>query len=281
MIGTQFTYEAPDTLKGVLDLIGRDGYQVLTADQSLVNAMRKGGMTLNSLVSLRKVPGLASIRHEAGQLHIGASTTYANLLQSENIGSYPVLVQALATIQDPHLRHNCTLGGALHYGGNVHAPVLAALMALDASAIMLSRTDDMRLPIQSFSQQGQRVPFLQGRLLTIVQIPANHLTTGCYLALDQLSGRNPAKGIAVTLGHSERGVDDVRVVLAGFTEQPIRLNVVETALVGNPLSPERIAEAIAKINETTLPVSTDQTSAGYSLHIAKVLVKKALTQLMG
>lgn len=279
MIGTQFTYEAPDTLKAVLDLIGREGYQVLAPDQSQIQTLAKEPITLRTLVSLRKVPGLATVRHESGQLQIGASASYADLLRSEATGLYPVLAQALATIQDPHLRYNCTLSGALHYGGTPHAPVLAALMALDATAVMLSRTDDIRLPVQSFSQQGRRVPFLAGRLLTAVVVPGTHLTTGTYLALEQLPGRAPAPGIAVTLNRSDQKVSAVRLVLAGFTEQPIRLESVETALVGQPLTADHIAKAADLIDGVSLPVSNAQAPEGYYRHLAKVLIRRALTSL--
>lgn len=281
MIGTQLTYEAPDTLKGVLDLIGRQGYQVLTADQSLVSTMKKGAASPQALVSLRKVPGLATIGNESGELHIGTSTSYASLLKHEAIGQYPILAQALATIQDPHLRHNCTLGGALHYGGHAHAAVLAALMALDAKAVVLSREDDARLPIQSFSQYGKRVPLPAGKLVTAVVVPIAQQTTGCYLEIEQLSGRQPAHGIAVTLRSSERGVEEARIILAGFTEQPVQLQPIETSLNGRPLNLSRIDEAVEMIDENTLPVTAGNGPKGYYYQLAKVLIRRSLTQLAG
>jgi CO/xanthine dehydrogenase FAD-binding subunit len=270
-------YIAPNTLKDVLDLIDQDGFQLVTADQSLVNSSNKWTAPQRSLVSLRKVPGLADVKLDAGTLHLGASATYAEILQHEAVQQYPALAQALATIHDPHLRHNCTLGGALHYGGVVHAPVIAALMALDASAGILGRTSQDQQALQSFSQQGQRVPLASGKMVAEIIIQADHLTSSGYLALEQLAGRGPSRGIAVALRQANGRLEDLRLILAGFTEQPIRLREMEVALIGLPLTAERTAAAAAShINVLTLSLQKTNLPTGYLQHLAQVLIRRAL-----
>ena len=273
-------YFAPNTLNGVLDLIAQPGYQVLSSDQSLVSTARPGRTLGAALVSLRKVPGLAGVQSESGQLGIGCSVSYADLLAHPATGHYPALTQALAAIPEPHLRNHCTLGGALHFGGQAHAPVLAALMALDAEVLTLSRSASNRTPLQAYSQAGQRVAVESGQLVSEISIPAAHLQVSRYLKLDQLQGRGPARGLALAIRPSATALADIRLVLAGFTEQPIRLTAVEAALVGHPLSADRINTAAGQITAATLPIAAGDTPPAYLHHLATVLIRRALGSLL-
>ncbi|GAB4029201.1 FAD binding domain-containing protein [Spirosoma gilvum] len=279
MIGIQLTYKAPESLKEALDLIGREGHQVLTADQSLINGLKKGTPALHTLVSLRKIPGLATINVENNELRLGTSVSYNDLLKHPALNQYPILAQALSTISDPHLRHHSALGSTLNYGGPDHASVLAALMALDATAVVLTRDQDIRLPIHYFSQNGSRVMLPQGGLLTGIVIPNASLKTGLYLSLKQLSGRPANHGIAVSITQSGRIIDQARLVLAGFTEQPLRLESIEEALKGNVLTPNLIARVVEQLKQAKLPILDTRVPEGYQRHLANVVVNRALTSL--
>ncbi|MDB5242655.1 MAG: xanthine dehydrogenase family protein subunit [Spirosoma sp.] len=282
MIGIKLAYKAPETLKEALDLIGREGHQVLTADQALVNGLKKGtsSSSLHTLVSLRKIPGLATIDYENNELRLGTSITYTDLLNHQALAHYPVLAQALATIPDPHLRHHSTVGGALYHGGPVHAPVIAALMALDATAVVLTRDKETRLPLQYFSQSGLRVLLPLGGLLSAIVIPNTSLNASTYLSLNQLSGRQRNYGIAACVAQSDQTIDQIRLVLAGFTEQPIQLKRVEEALLGKTLTADSIKMvAIEQLEQVKLPFQDGSLPEGYQRHLAGVALNRALTSL--
>lgn len=279
MIGIQLTYKAPETLKEALDLVGREGHQILTADQSLISDLKKGVPSLHTLVSLRKIPGLGNINIDNGELRIGASASYNSLLTHQALNQYPVLAQALATIPDPHLRHHSTLGGALSHGGLIHAPVLAALMALDASVVVLTRDNDTRLPIHYFSQNGSRVLLPQGGLITMIVLPEPAAKSSAYLAVNQLAGRQANHGIAISLTQSGDTIDQIRLILAGFTEQPIRLKNIEEKLAGSSLTSDSIKNAADQLGQEDLPIHHDRIPEGYQRHLAGVILQRALKSL--
>lgn len=272
---TTLNYAAPDSLQGVLSLLAQAGSRVLPTSASLPKAVAPG----TTLVSLRKVPGLSGVRADADALHIGTSVAYAQLQQSQLLSGHAALVQALASIREPHLRNHCTLGGALHEGGAAHAPVLAALMALGAQAVALGADGaSQNLPLEGLSAQGQRVPFASGKLASEVALVAVPGTLSAYCALSQLSGFEPDRGIAVALRLSGRTVESVRLVLAGFSEQPMRLPAVEAALAGGALDASRIAQASEQVSSLVLSAQRKDTPQGYLQQLAKVLVRRALGQ---
>lgn len=273
MIATQMDYVAPDSLNAVLALIGQHGGRVLTADAALARTTDRPAGTW---VSLRKVAGLATVHQDAGAWRIGALASYAELAHSGVGAQYPVLAQALAAVSEPHWRNHGNISSALHAGGAVHAPVLAALMALDASAVLQSQSGPAQVPLQSFSEQGRRVPLAGDKLLYEVVIAQTQTGSGSYLALEQLSGRAPARGIAVMLRLAGQTVADVRLVLAGFTEQPLRLSAVEAALKGQPLSAEAVAQAAAQLSADHLFLTGAAGVPDYLTQLAKVLVRRAL-----
>ncbi|GAB4024222.1 FAD binding domain-containing protein [Spirosoma koreense] len=277
MIGTNFTYAAPESLTEALDLIERQGHQLFTADQAMVSGLKKGMTAVDTLVSLRKVPGLATIETGNDELRLGASVTYSALLKNPALDRYPALAQALATISDPHLLHHSTVGGAFYHGGYVHAPVLAALLALDATAVVLMRDQETRLPVSYFSQDGHRVLVPAGGLLTGIVIPARPLEHSAYLSIDQLSGRQANRGIAISLSRSGQSIDQIRLVLAGFTEQPVSLERVEQTLSGQSLTPDSIRLAVEQLSQEHLPIQASGLSVGYQQYLAGVVLKRALT----
>jgi CO/xanthine dehydrogenase FAD-binding subunit len=187
------------------------------------------------------------------------------------------LAQAFAAIGEPHLRNHCSLGGALHYGGSIHAPVLAALMALDASVVVMHRSGSAQQPIGTFSERGQRVPLPAGRLASEVVIAPVPSSISGYVALEKTVGLGPASGIAVCLRVQQGIVEDVRLVLAGFTEQPVRLTGAEAVLRGQSLTAGRVAQAMDVLTVDMAALDGSQTPTAYALHLMRVLIRRALS----
>ena len=269
-------YLAPTTLQQLLELIDREGYQVLTADQSLVNTTKGRHSMWPSLVSLRQVPDLSAVVETPGTVQIGSSVCYADMAEHPSIQEVTVLAQALATIGEPHSRNHCSLGGALHYGGAIHAPVIAALMALDAGVVVMHRTGSNQQPLGDFSQRGQRAPLPAGKLASAVVIANLPSSISSYVALERTVGLGPASGIAIFLLAEQGVVKEVRLVVAGFTEQPVRLASVESALLGKSLSPGNIAQASDALAIDIAALSDTQMPTLYALHLIRVLIRRSL-----
>ena len=274
MIETQTDYQAPETLDAALQLMDSQGYQLLSRGSS---ALRSTDIKRHNskLVSLRKVRELTRIDATAGALLIGASATFDQLLQSALVQPCPALVQALQATPEPHQRHSNTLGGAVHEGGLIYAPALAALIALDATAEFVSRTGKASQSIASLGSSGKRTSLTTGTLVSRIDVAAHRLPASLYLPLDPVWGRRPYQGIAIALKLASGQVQELRLVLAGFSDFPLRLSSVEDALQGGPLNAQRSEHAATLLGASHL--GTQMQPEQYALHLARVLVRRALT----
>jgi carbon-monoxide dehydrogenase medium subunit len=275
-IGTNMDYITPNTLQDALELMDQDGYRALATGLS---QSRFGGAldgSLRALVSLRKVPGLNGVTQSPSEVRVGPSVRYVDLMEHPAIRAIPLLNEALSEIGEPHVRNHGSLGGALQSGGLADAPVLAALMALDAEVILAGRTGPVQQSVQSFSRGGLRVGLPAGRLAVEVVIPVGQWTSCRYLPLERTQGLGPVSGIALALCEANALVGDVRLVVAGFTEQPVRLTTVEAALTGKPLTADSIRQASAAIVSDIESANGATVPNAYSLHLISVLIRRVL-----
>ncbi|GAA4465360.1 hypothetical protein GCM10023189_45860 [Nibrella saemangeumensis] len=267
MIRTSYTYAAPDTLEEALSLVGQDGQQVLTGDQSLIGQLKQGIAQPQTLVSLRKIPGMANIDATAGDVQLGALVTYADLSRHSALAGIPALAEAVNTIQDPHLRNHSTIGGALYQGGPIHGPVLAVLAALDAEAVLATQAGEKRVAITELLQNGSSGLLTSGQLLKGVVVPLNQDVTCTYLPLEQLPGQHARKGIAVGFRRTAEGqADQTRLVVAGFTPFPARFDGVDGSVSQLQL-------------EQTMATWLTTVPAGFQRHLIKVLINRALSTI--
>lgn len=275
---TQMDYQAPSTIDAALQLIDDQGYQLLGLGSSALRSTDIKPKDLK-LVSLRKVEGLAAVQVASGSLQIGATATFDDLLRSGLLGHYPALEQALRATPEPHQRNTCTLGGAVHDGGACFAPVLAALVAYDATAELVSRRGSSSRTFEMLGSGREQQQVASGNLLSKVVVSATGLPVSAYVALDPIAGHRPFQGIAVALNAPGGVIQMIRLVLAGFSGYPMRLSTVETSLIGSALTTEQIEQACGKIDESALQSSTH--SSAYHLHLVRALIRKALLPLIG
>ena len=75
-----------------------------------------------------------------------------------------------------------------------------------------------------------------------------------------------------------RRMVEVRVVLFGVGDRPIRMRRAEQALVTSVRLKEGIAAAQVTLEKDIAPSSDNQASAATRLHLARVLLQRALLQ---
>ncbi len=274
-----FEYAAPSTLDEVFKLIQQNGSQVLVGDQAFVSQLKKGLLSPKAVISLKNIPELDKVVQEQNTLVIGTTTTYAALVKNPALGAYPALGQALAAIGDPHAINNSTIGGAFYYGGALHGHVLAALMTLDAQLLIADATHERVTPITTFYQEGGVKNLAQGELIREVHIPA---PTGAssYENMSFLGGGRTICGVAVALDKTDGLVSHARVTLSGCIAIPVRLEEVEKALLGAPVSSNDVENALEKLEAEGLTFQNEPAvHEAYLLHLIKVLLKKSIMKL--
>ena len=130
-------YHRPTTIADALALLSEPN-RVALAGGTSVNADREPSDI--EVVDLQAL-GLGGIDETGGRLRLGATTTLAELTQSEVV---PELIRQTARIESPStLRTLSTVGGTVA-GGDADSVLLAALLVHDAR-VELEGADDMSL----------------------------------------------------------------------------------------------------------------------------------------
>jgi len=101
--------------------------------------------------------------------------------------------------------------------------------------------------------------------------------TGVYLKQARLKGHDLGiVGVAVRLTAAKK----FAVAMSAVAPTPVRLLKLEELLNAGPAEPELAEKAAAEVPNLIKPISDVRASAEYRLHVAGVLVKRAISQLL-
>ena len=168
MIPGNFVYHRPSNLDEAVRLFATlgDAARPLAGGHSLIPMMKLRMAVPEHLVDLAGIAALKGIREDAGRILIGATTTQAELIQSDLLAArLPILREAALQI-----RSKGTLGGNLANGdpGN---DMPAVMQCLDATFILTGPKGDRPVPAREFYQAAYVTAAEPGEILTGISIP--------------------------------------------------------------------------------------------------------------
>lgn len=130
----------PRDLGELVEALGRatPSSRLLAGGTDLVRSMRWDGLRPDLIIDLSGVHQLAGVREEDGRLHVGATTTIAQLQSDPLVLRHGAcLALAAASIGSTQIRNIATIGGNVA-NASPCGDTIPALLALDASARVLS-----------------------------------------------------------------------------------------------------------------------------------------------
>ena len=150
MIAEAFDYDTPATLQDALAMLADGSAKPLAGGMTLIPLMKLRLATPERLVNIGRLQDLNFMREEAGQLHIGATTTHYRIETSPTVRlKCPLLADTAARIGDVQVRNMGTLGGSIAHADPA-ADYPAALVAMEAKVHLLGAHSDRTLPIDEF-----------------------------------------------------------------------------------------------------------------------------------
>jgi xanthine dehydrogenase YagS FAD-binding subunit len=157
-----------------------------------------------------------------------------------------------------------------------------ALVALDATLRLRSRTGEREVPLADFfappADDRRTETVIRGdELIVSVHIPmAPSGTRSTYLkAMDRKVWAFALIGVATVVQLDESRIVDARIVLGGVAPVPRRAESAERILTGSEASLEIITRAAEAALDGAQPLADN----GYKVPLAKALVRRALTEL--
>jgi carbon-monoxide dehydrogenase medium subunit len=279
-----FRLAEPESLSGALDVVARlDGEARLVAGgTALVPMIRLGLVKPDRLVSLHRVPELATIVRDGGALELGATATHADIERSRLVrDGWPLLAEAVGRVATPAIRTSGTIGGNLAYAESASDPA-PALLCLDAEVRVAGAGGRRTVPIAQFFRGFYEAALEPGEIVTGVRVPPAPVgARGGYIKYTSRSAEDkPLVGVAalVVLDASGRCAD-VRVALGGAAPTPIRAAGAERALRGEALSDAAARAAAEAAAGEADPLSDLMGSADYRRKMIRVWVRRLLIGL--
>lgn len=249
-------YLRPKTLKEALKLL--DQGIPLAGGTALIPNLKPDQI----VVDLQAL-GLDKVKATKREIRMGAATTLQALLESE--APIPNALAATCHLEASlNLRNMATIGGTI-MSADGRSPLTTALLALAAQVQL--EPEGERVPLDLLLDQRFQKGFRS--LITEVAIPLD-----ARLVYDQVA-RAPydCPIVCAAVG----GVDDHHVVLGGFGPRPQRIAQAEEALK----SSDDIDAAAACAQKAYAKADDHWASGEYRGHVAEVLIKRLLTEVMG
>ncbi|MEO6790053.1 MAG: xanthine dehydrogenase family protein subunit M [Ornithinibacter sp.] len=281
MIPAAFDYLAPTSVDEALAALaeGGDEAKVLAGGQSLLPILRMRLNAPEKVIDLGRIEALRGIRDEGDHVVIGAMTAYSDVLESDLVREHAgLLVDAVAEVADPQIRHRGTVGGALVHAdpaGDVGAPVLA----LGADLVITGPGGERTVSADDFFVDLFETAVGEGELLTSIRIPKHTGWGSRYEKFVRVSHQWSIVAVAATVRVEGGVIQEARIGLTNMGSTPLRARGVEEALVGKAM--DDVPAACAGAAEGTNPPSDLNGDSDYRRHLAGVLTRRAVLAAMG
>ncbi len=279
MIPGPFEYHRPATVADAVKLLADFGDEArpLAGGHSLVPMMKLRLATPGHLVDLHGVAGLKGIRRDGNTIVIGAMTTQAELLASNEIAkSLPIVQEAALLIADPQVRYRGTLGGNVANGdpGN---DMPALMMTLDATYRLEGPSGGRDVAASEFYQGAYFTALEPGEILTSVSVPVPAAGHGyAYEKLKRKVGDYATAAAAVVLTMAGGKVASCAIGLTNLHETPLLATDAANAVIGTSLDAASLKKAAAAAEAIMSPAADARGPVEYRKHVGGIMVTRAL-----
>lgn len=281
---SEFDYLMATTLDEAISLLDQHGdeAEILAGGQSLIPALALRLSAPKILIDINSVADLGDINVSEEGVQIGALVRHTEILESPLIAQHiPLLAQAAQDVAHSAIRNRGTFGGSLV---NAHpaAEFPACAIALDAEITLLGPSGTRTIAALDFFTGLFSTVREPNEILVSVMFPATALANRSeFQELSIRQGDFPLVGLAAHCQIDNNRIENLRLVYLGVSDKPTRAYRAEQCFEGQLLNPDTIAKAQEEISNDLDPVGDFNASAEYKMHLAKVLLSRVITSLVG
>jgi carbon-monoxide dehydrogenase medium subunit len=274
-----FEYVRPDSLPAALDALARHAPagRILAGGQSLVPMMNLRLVKPAVLIDINRVPGLADIRVDGGELVIGALARHAALLASELVAKHcPLMVEAYRCVAHGPIRNRGTLGGNISHADPA-SEMPAVLAACEAKIGVRSAKRARTVPATEFFTGALATALAEGEMVTEIRIPIAKPGQGAaWREVANRQGDFAMAGVAAVVTVAGGKCTHASVAVAGMERPGVRLPAVEKQLVGTALDAAAMAAAGRMASEVVRPGGSYHADPVYKRELVETLTTLAL-----
>jgi carbon-monoxide dehydrogenase medium subunit len=182
-------------------------------------------------------------------------------------------------IAHPAIRSRGTIGGSLALADPA-AELPACMVALDATIVVRSGTGERRIAAADFFRGVYQTALGADEMIVAVDIPKQAGRRHAFREMARRHGDYAMVGLVLT-APADGALDDSRIVFFGVADRPVRAVAAEAAVAG--LAPGTAAggHAAAALAGELVPDGDLNAPPAMKLHLAKVLLRRAIADLAG
>jgi carbon-monoxide dehydrogenase medium subunit len=243
----------------------------------VILGIRQGVLKPDYLVDVKRLPGVRDLTEAGDGVRIGAAVTHRRVhldpLVRERL---PLLSHAAHQIANVRVRNQGTLGGNISYC-DPHSDPMTPLLVYEATVTAESSRGSRELAFDDFVQGMWKTALEQDEIVTSIALQPLHGWALEYRRLARFE--RPTLTTSVALRKEDGRIAEARVAVGGLGQRARRLPELEQRLQGagaDELEPvlrdgrRALADTLGAVDDLT-------GSAEYKLHLAGVLVRRALT----
>jgi carbon-monoxide dehydrogenase medium subunit len=270
----------PSTVAEASELLAREGRDasLYAGGTEVLLILKEGLLRVQSLIDVKRLPGLRDIRSENGHVVIGATATHRAVERAPAILERCPMVAGVARhVANIRVRNVGTVGGNLAFA-DPHSDLATLFLVFNAVVRLEAQGRRREVPLAEFVRGPYETARDEDELLTFVRLtpwPAG--TAGAYVKFGLYE--RPTLGVAVALVRGAGdAITEARVAVGCVGPRPQRVPFVEERLRGwMPADVVRHADEMATLAARDIDPTTDlHGSAEYKKDMTRVFVKRTL-----
>ena len=283
MKAAAFAYARATSVVNALELLAVHGdrAKLLSGGQSLMPAMNLRLISPELIVDIGELAELRGIAVNGNSVRIGALTRHVELQRSPEIAERaPLLAEAIAHVAHPAIRNRGTLGGSLAHADPA-SELPACMVALNATIIVRGQAGERRVAAGDFFKGIYETDLSARELLVAVELPAARNNAAHFFhEFARRHGDYAIAGLAVQAVVERDVFSELRLVFFAVGDRPV-LSKAAAKLVNVAITPAVLAAAAEALGEELDPQDDQQATASMRRHLAKVLLARGASALLG
>ncbi|MFN8022181.1 MAG: xanthine dehydrogenase family protein subunit M [Acidimicrobiales bacterium] len=271
MIPAAFDYVRAGSAEEAISLIGEHGddAKFIAGGHSLLPLMKLRLAQPSVLVDIGRLSDLSYIRDAGDHIAIGAMTRHMDIEKSSVLAEHvPLLAHAASHVGDPQVRHRGTIGGSIAHSDSA-SDLPATTLALGATYVAQGPNGTREIAATDFFQGFLTTALAADEMLTEIRVPKMNGAGWSFQKFNRRAQDWAIVGVAAWRRNGESGVG-----LVNMGSTPILATSVSSALAGGASIADAAEQAAAEAD----PQSDLNASPEYRVHLAKVLVRRALEE---
>lgn len=269
MIPAAFDYKRASSAAEAISLVGQYGDEAkfLAGGHSLIPLMKLRLAQPSMLIDIGRITDLSYIKDAGDHIAIGALTRHMDVETSELVKKHiPLLARAAGHVGDAQVRHRGTIGGSLAHADSA-SDLPATTLALGATYVAQGPNGERTIAAKDFYKGFLESALAADEMLTEIRVPK--ISGGGY-GFEKFNRRAQDWAIVGVAAWRSNGNSGIALVNMGST--PILAVSASNALNQGA----SIADAAELAAAEAEPQSDLNASSDYRIHLAKVLVRRAL-----